>query len=153
VGKIGRYLQDGKNAAYAETKLLGALRGGEVSVRQGMEDVTMRPKKAAATVLDPTDFSFRFWTHLSNLVLQDLRAKQERTDQDQGVCQSAYIVGYTVFHKKGAVQREKEWADDRKSLEAQVRKPPFVFGFQELYRLKDDKGATSSSATSSCRSS
>jgi hypothetical protein len=142
VAKIGRYLQDGKNAAYAETKLVGALRGSEVSVRQWMEDVSMRPKKAAATVLDPTDFSFRFWTHLSNIVLQDFRAKQEKTDQDQGVCQSAYIVGYTVFHKKGAVQREKEWADDRKNLEAQVRKSPFVFGFQELYRLKDDKGAT-----------
>ncbi len=142
VAKISRYLQDGKNSAYAETKLLGALRGSEVSVRQWIEDVTMRPKKAAASVLDPTDFSFRFWTHLSNLVLQDFRAKQEKTDQDLGVCQSAYIVGYTVFHKKGAVQREKEWAEDRKSLEAQVRKPPFVFGFQELYRLKDDKGAT-----------
>ncbi len=142
VAKLSRYLQDGKNAAYAETKLLGALRGSEVSVRQWMEDVSMRPKKAAVSVLDPTDFSFRFWTHLSNLVLQDFRAKQERTDQDQGVCQSAYIIGYTVFHKKGAVQREKEWADDRKSLEAQVRKSPFVFGFQELYRLKDDKGVT-----------
>jgi hypothetical protein len=141
VAKIGRYLQEGKNSAYAETKLVGALRGSEVSVRQWMEDVTMRPKKAAASVLDPTEFSFRFWTHLSNLVLQDLRAKQEKTDQDQGVCQSAFIVGYAVFHKKGAVQREKEWADDRKSLEAQVRKPPFVFGFQDLYLLKDDKGA------------
>jgi hypothetical protein len=142
VGKISRYLQEGKNGSYAETKLVGALRGSEVSVRQWLEDVTMRPKKAAAAVLDPTDFSFRFWTHLSNLVLQDFRSKQEKTDQDMGVCQSAYIVGYTVFHKKGAVQREKEWADDRKSLESQVRKPPFVFGFQELYRLKDDKGST-----------
>ena len=142
VAKLSRYLQDGKNAAYAETKLLGALRGSEVSVRQWMEDASTRPKKAAASVLDPTDFGFRFWTHLSNLVLQDFRAKQEKTDQDQGICQSAYIVGYTVFHKKGAVQREKEWAEDRKSLEAQVRKSPFVFGFQELYRLKDDKGAT-----------
>ena len=142
VARISRYLQDGKNSAYAETKLLGALRGSEVSVRQWMEDVTMRPKKAAAAVLDPTEFSFRFWTHLSNLVLQDLRAKQEKTDQDQGVCQSAYIVGYTVFHKKGAVQREKELAEDRKGLEAQVRRPPFAFGFQDLYQLKDDKGAT-----------
>src|SRR5271157_2948346 len=142
VAKVGRYLQDGKNAAYAETKLLGALRGAEVTVRQYMEDVALRPKKAAATVIAPSDFSFRFWTHLSNLVLQDFRAKAEKTDQDMAVVQSAYIIGYAVFHKKGAVQREKEWADDRKSLETQVRKPPFVFGFQDLYSLKDDKGAT-----------
>ena len=142
VAKICRYLQDGKNGAYAETKLLGALRGSEVAVRQAMEDVSLRPKKAASTVMTPTDFSFRFWTHLSNLVLQDFRAKAEKTDQDVAVVQSAYIIGYAVFHKKGAVQREKEWADDRKSLETQVRKAPFVFGFQELYALKDDKGST-----------
>ncbi len=142
VAKISRYLQDGKNAAYAETKLLGALRGAEVTVRQYMEDVALRPKKAASTVVAPSDFSFRFWTHLSTLVLQDFRAKAEKTDQDMAVVQSAYIIGYAVFHKKGAVQREKEWADDRKSLENQVRRPPFIFGFQDLYSLKDDKGAT-----------
>jgi hypothetical protein len=142
VGKIGRYLQDGKNGAYAESKLASTMRGSELLVHSSIDDVTLRPKKAAAGVLTPTDFGFRFWTQLSNLVLQDLRAKNEKTDQDQGVCQSAYIIGYAVFHKKGAVQREKEWADDRKSLEAQVRKPPFVFGFQDLYNLKDDKGAT-----------
>jgi hypothetical protein len=111
-------------------------------VRAAMEDAATRPKKAAATVLSPTDFTFRFWTHLSNLVLQDIRAKSDRTDVDQGACQSAYIIGYTVFHKKGAVQKEQNWAVDRKSLEVQVRRAPFVFGFQELFALKDGKGAT-----------
>jgi len=142
VAKVGRYLQDGKNAGYAETKLAGALRGSELAARQALEDVALRPKKAAATVLSPSDFHFKFWTHLSNLVLQDFRAKSEKTDQDIAVVQSAYIIGYAVFHKKGAVQREKAWADDRKSLETQVHKAPFVFGFQDLYSLKDDKGAT-----------
>ena len=142
VAKVGRYLQDGKNAGYAETKLAGSLRGSELAARQALEDVALRPKKAAATVLSPSDFHFRFWTHLSNLVLQDFRTKTEKTDQDIAVVQSAYIIGYAVFHKKGAVQREKAWADDRKSLEMQVHKAPFVFGFQDLYSLKDDKGAT-----------
>ena len=103
--------------------------------------MALRPKKAAATVIAPSDFHFRFWTHLSNIVLQDFRSKSEKTDQDMAVVQSAYIIGYAVFHKKGAVQREKDWTDDRKSLETQVRKAPFVFGFQDLYALKDDKGS------------
>jgi len=140
--KIGRYLQEGKNSAYVESKLVGALRGSEVLVRQAMEDAATRPKKAAATVLSPTDFNFRFWTHLSNLVLHDIRAKADRTDADQGACQAAYIIGYAVFHKKGAVQKEHDWSADRKSLEGQVRRAPFVFGFQELFALKDGKGAT-----------
>jgi len=140
VAKVGRYLQDGRNSAYAETKLLGTLRGSEVAVRQAMEDVALRPKKAAATVMAPNDFHFRFWTYLSNLVIKDLGAKSEKTDLEMGVIQSAYIIGYTVFHKKGALQREREWSEDRKSLENQVHRAPFVFGFQELYALKDEKG-------------
>jgi hypothetical protein len=140
VAKISRYLQEGKNNAYAESKLSAALRGNEVLMRQALEDVSIRPKKAATSVLSPTDFTFRFWTHLSNLILQDLKNKSEKTAQDQGVLQSAYIAGYAVFHMKGAAQREKEWATDRKHLETQVRKAPFVFGYQELYDLKDEKG-------------
>ena len=132
MAKVGRYLQDGKNAGYAVTKLLGSLRGNELATRQALEDVALRPKKAAATVIAPSDFHFRFWTHLSNLVLQDFRTKTEKTDQDIAVVQSAYIIGYAVFHKKGAVQRDKSLVEDRKSLETQVHKAPFVFGFQEL---------------------
>ena len=142
VAKVGRYLQDGKNAGYAVTKLLGSLRGNELATRQALEDVALRPKKAAATVIAPSDFHFRFWTHLSNLVLQDFRTKTKKTDQDIAVVQSAYIIGYAVFHKKGAVQRDKSLVEDRKSLETQVHKAPFVFGFQELYSLKDEKGST-----------
>jgi hypothetical protein len=142
VAKISRYLQEGKNASYSESKLSGLMRGNAPLVRQSMEDLVTRPKKAANSVLSPSDFAFRFWTHLSNLILQDIRAKSEKTDLDHGACQAAYLLGYAVFHKKGTVQREQEWAADRKNLEQQVRKPPFVFGFQDLYDLKDEKGVT-----------
>ncbi len=142
VAKISRYLHGGKNDAYAEAKLVGLIRGGDMLVRQAMEDVTMRPKKAAAAVLSPNEFTFKFWTHLANLVLQDFRKKKEKTAEDQGCCQSAYIIGYTVFQRKGAAQKEAERAADRKSLETIVRRPPYVFGYDELYGLRDDKGVT-----------
>lgn len=142
VAKISRYLHGGKNDAYAEAKLVGLIRGGDMLVHQAMEDVTMRPKKAAAAVLSPNEFTFKFWTHLANLVLQDFRKKKEKTAEDQGCCQAAYIIGYTVFQKKGAAQREAERAADRKSLESIVRRPPYVFGYDEMYGLRDDKGIT-----------
>jgi hypothetical protein len=140
VAKISRYLHNGKNDAYVESKLVSMIKGGDMIVRQSMEDVTLRPKKAAAAVLAPNDFTFRFWTHLSNLVLQDFRKKKEKTPEDQGCCQAAFIVGYTIFQRKGAAQREQERAADRKSLETLVRKPPYVFGYDEMYGLKDEKG-------------
>ena len=142
VAKVSRYLHNGKNDAYAEAKLVAQIKGGDVLVRQSMEDVTMRPKKAAAAVLSPNEFTFKFWTHLSNLVLQDFRKKKDKTAEDQGCCQAAYIVGYTVFQRKGAAQREQERVADRKSLETLVRKPPYVFGFEEMYGLCDEKGVT-----------
>jgi len=142
VAKVSRYLQEGKNASYSESKLSGLMRGNAPLVHQSMEDLVTRPKKAANSVLSPSDFSFRFWTHLSNVILQDIRAKADKTDLDHGACQAAYLLGYTVFHKKGTIQREQEWTADRKNLEQQVRKAPFVFGLQDLYDLKDEKGVT-----------
>ncbi len=139
--KISRYLQDPKNASFAESKLGSVLRGNELVLRQALEDATSRPRKAASLILSPSDFQFRFWNHLTNLLLQDSRGKERKTDADHGLCQSALIVAYAVFHMKGASQRDQERTADLKKLDAAVRKPPFVFGYQELYELKDEKGA------------
>ncbi len=131
--KISRYLQDPKNASFAESKLGSVLRGNELVLRQALEDATSRPRKAASLILSPSDFQFRFWNHLTNLLLQDSRGKERKTDADHGLCQSALIVAYAVFHMKGASQRDQERTADLKKLDAAVRKPPFVFGYQELY--------------------
>lgn len=141
VARISRYLQDPKNAAYVESKLMTALRGNESTVRQSLDDITLRPRKSTSTVMAPTDYSLRFWSHLANVIIADIGAKTERSEADQTLLQSASIVSYAAFHQKGAAEREAEKAADRKGLEGQVRKAPFVFGYQELMLLKDEKGA------------
>ena len=138
--KIARYLQDPKNATYAESKLGSVLRGNELVLRQALEDATSRPRKAATLILSPSDFQFRFWNHLTNLILQDARGKEAKTDVDHGLCQSAFIIAYTVFHMKGASQRDQEKAADLKKLDSAVRRPPYVFGYQDFYDMKDEKG-------------
>jgi hypothetical protein len=140
VTKLAAYLSDPKNAGFVESKLMSIFRGNDVIVRQMVEDAATRPKKAAQSVFSPSDFGFRFWTYLVNLVLQDFRKKKEKTSQDQGVCQSAYIVGYYAFFRKSQAQKEQERSADRKSLEILVRKPPYIFTFEGLYALADDKG-------------
>jgi hypothetical protein len=142
VSRISRWLQDMKNSSYAESKLLTLLRGNEVTARQALEDLTLRPRKAAATILSPTEFSLRFWNHLSNVLIQDIGRKTELSEMDKGILQSACIVVYTAFHQKGVAQREAERAADRKALEQQVRRAPFVFGYQDLYLLRDEKGVS-----------
>ncbi len=140
--KIARHLQDPKNASYAESKLGSVLRGNELVLRQALEDATSRPRKAASLILSPSDFQFRFWNHLTNLILQDTRGKEVKTDAEHGLCQSAFLIAYAVFHMKGASQRDAERASDLKKLDGAVRKPPYIFGYQDLYELKDEKGAT-----------
>ena len=93
-------------------------------------------------ILSPSDFQFRFWNHLTNLLLQDLRTKESKTDAEHRLCQSALIIAYTVFHMKGASQRDQERAADLKKLDGAVRRPPYVFGYQDLYEMKDEKGTT-----------
>ncbi|HTP58578.1 MAG TPA: hypothetical protein VMM82_06635, partial [Spirochaetia bacterium] len=140
--KIARHLQDPKNASYAESKLGSVLRGNELVLRQALEDAISRPRKAASLILAPSDFQFRFWNHLTNLILQDFRGKENKTDADHGLCQSAFLIAYAVFHMKGASQRDQEKAADLKKLDGAVRRPPYIFGYQDLYELKDDKGTT-----------
>ena len=141
VSRISRYLQDPRNVAFMESKLLSVFRGSEAPVRQTLEDIALRPRKATSSVMSPTEFSFRFWSHLSNKIVADVGAKTERTDLDQALLQSAYLVAYASFHQKGAAEREKERAADRKGLELLVRRPPYVFSTQDMLLVKDANGA------------
>jgi hypothetical protein len=140
VAKIGRWLSDGRNEAFVSSKLVAILRGSEMSVRRLLEDAAQRPRLAAAKVHEPDEIAFRFWTHLANLVLTDLKKKSEKTPDDHGACQSAWITGYVVFWRKGRRQQEQERATDLRSLESLVRKPPYLFGLEDLYDLRDAKG-------------
>jgi hypothetical protein len=145
VARINRYLQGNRNGAYIESKLGTLLRGSEGPVRQALEDITLRPRKAAATILQPTEIAFRFWNHLAKVVIQDTTRKPERTALDTALLQSSHVLAWAVFHHKGVAQREQERAVDRKALELLVRKPPFVFEHRDLYELRDENGVTFSS--------
>ena len=140
VTKLSAYLGDPRNSGFIESKLISIFKGNDMLIRQMMEDAAMRPKKASESVFSTSDFAFRFWTYLVNLVLQDFRKKKEKTHFDHGVCQSAYIVGYYSFFRKGQAQKEMEINADRKNLETLVRKAPYVFTFEDLYALTDEKG-------------
>jgi len=140
VARIGLYLQDPKNGAYAENKLTALLKGNDKTLRQTLDSLVQQTSKATESVFSPNEFTFRFWNHLGNVVLQDFRKKKEKTAEDHACCQSAYLIGYYIFHQKGRMAREQERESDRKRLDASVRKPPFVFSFEDLYGLRDMAG-------------
>jgi hypothetical protein len=138
VARIGAVLQDPRVTSLIDTRLRAALRGSEAVVRQTLEDITARPRKASAGVLAPTELSVRFWSHLAKVVSAGIGT--EREAPDAALLQSVHIAAMASAHLKAVAERAREKAADRKGLETQVRKTPFVYTTEMLCGLKDEKG-------------
>jgi hypothetical protein len=140
VGRISVFLQDPRLASLFDTRLRAALRGSEVVVRQTLEDITARPRKAAAGILTPTELSVRFWNHLAKAVSAGISTGGDHAVPDASLLQSVHIAAMASAHLQAVIERARERAADRKGLETQVRKAPFIYTPEMLFSLKDEKG-------------
>jgi hypothetical protein len=140
VAKLGLYVQDARNLGYITNKLRSILTGADLALTNALNDVITRPGKAAQTLLDPGDFTLKFWTHFASLVLQDLTKKKDKTRDDQSCCQAAYLIGHYVVYQRGVQQREQERTTDTKRMDAALKKPPYAFTLEDIFALKDTRG-------------
>lgn len=140
VYKMRSYLSGRNNAGYVQRKLLPALKGNDHILRESIDAIVMRPGKAINSILDPSDFSFRFWAHFVNLVIQEYREKKDMAPEEHAICQAAYLLGFYNVYYKGQFQKENEKAAALKMFETSIRKAPFAFTLKDLYGLKDRKG-------------
>ncbi len=140
VMKIHRYLQDSRNSGFIFNKLLAIMHKQEVILNEMMNDLVTKPRKAIASLLNPTTVGFKFWAHLASFVLQDLKEKPDKLIDEIGYIQSAYLLGFFVVYQKGLVQKAVERKEDLSSLESQIKKSPYVFTATDLYDLKDRHG-------------
>ena len=140
VYKMRSYLSSRNNAGYAQRKLLPALKGNDHILRESINAIVMRPGKAINSILDPSDFSFRFWAHFVNLVIQEYREKKDMAPEEYAICQAAYLLSFYNVYYKGQVQRANEKIAVLKMFETSIRKAPFAFTLKDLYGLKDKKG-------------
>ena len=108
--------------------------------------ILSKPKKALDSIFEADDFSFRFWSQFTNIIIKDYRDKKEKTDEEHGFCQSAHILGLFVGFQKSVMQRENQKELDFLHLEKLMKKPPYAFTIRDLYNLKDTKGVMSLSA-------
>jgi hypothetical protein len=140
LAKLREYLNTRNNAGYIMHRLLPALRGNEHVLRDMLTAVITKSGRALASLTAPSDFSFRFWAHFANLVVQEFRERTDRNAEEASYCQAAYIAGlYNVFYR-GRVQSESEKATVLKRFEAQFRRAPYAYTLRELYAVKDEKG-------------
>jgi hypothetical protein len=140
VYKLREYLESKNNASYVMHRLHPALRGNERGLRDMITVVMTKPGRAVGTLLEPSDFSFRFWAHFANFVLQEYKETSEKTTEEHGYCQAAYLIGYYNVHYRGKQQRQNEKSSMVKKFETQFHKYPYAYTLKDLYAVRDEKG-------------
>lgn len=138
--KIRNYLNDQSNFNYIYHKLAGILSNQEISVQPFLEDIVGKPNKTIETILKPTDFTFRAWTTLGNILIHDIKQKASKLADEISLCQATYLIGFYNVRNKGVEQRKKESESNIKQLETALKKAPYYFTLQEIYNLKGSKG-------------
>jgi hypothetical protein len=140
VQKLRVYLESKNNASYVAHRLHPALRGNERGLRDMISMVMTKPGRAIGTLLEPSDFSFRFWAHFANLVLQEHVDISEKTAEEHCYCQAAYLVGFYNVHYRGRQQKQNEKSILIKKFETQFHKYPYAYTLKDLYNVRDVKG-------------
>jgi hypothetical protein len=140
VHKLRVYLESRNNASYVAHRLHTALRGDEHGLRDMISAVMTKPGRAVGTLLEPSDFSFRFWAHFANLVLQEHKDISEKTAEEHGFCQAAYLIGFYNVHFRGRQQKQNEKSSLVKKFEIQFHKYPYAYTLKDLYNVRDTKG-------------
>ncbi len=140
LAKLREYLGNRNNAGYVMHRLLPALRGNEHVLRDTLNAIITKSGRALSSLTEPSDFSFRFWAHFANLVVQDYRERTDRNAEENGYCQAAYLAGYYNVFFRGRVQNESEKTVVLKRFDNQFRKSPYAYTLRDLYGTKDEKG-------------
>ena len=140
VQKIRNYLNTHRNAEYMQSRLRGIFRNKEASLKDMFSKALTQSRTAVASLLDPTDFSFQFWTHLASSVIQEYNKKNNRTALENAYMQSAYLLGLYNMYYKSISQREKDKEQSLKQVRQGFRNPPYHFTFNDIHSFKDKNG-------------
>jgi hypothetical protein len=140
LAKLREYLNTRSNAGYIVHRLLPALRGNEHVLRDTINSIVTKSSRALTSLTEPSDFSFRFWTHFVNQVIAEYRERMDHTVEELGHIQAAYLIGFFITYYRGLSQKESEKTIQMRRFENQFRRAPYAYTIKDLYTLKDEKG-------------
>ncbi len=137
VYKMRFYMEDPKNATYMEHKLVSVIKQKDLALREMISHLLTKTQNVIQSFFDPNEFSFAFWAHFANLIIQEYRKKDNKLPKENDFCQAAHLIGLYNVYFKGAQQREKERQIALKIIDKSLRNPPYVFSITDIYRFKD----------------
>ena len=139
-GKIQHYLSSQRNAGYMMSKLRSISSGREQLLRDMVNNIIAGKRQPMESLFNPSDFSFRFWAHLANAIIQEYREKTDKLEIEHNYCQAAYLIGYYNVYYRGINQRERDAENALKGLETTLHKAPYVYSLNDIYGFKDGQG-------------
>ncbi len=140
VQKIRSYLRTARNASYMQQKMASLFRQRDLSLKEMITSILATPDQAVATVIEPTDFTFQFWTHLSSNVIREFGPKSDKLAEEHAYSQAAYALGYYNVYYRGIQQKNLERETALKQFEVQLRKKPYAFTIGDMINFTDSKG-------------
>ncbi len=140
VAKVRNYLNTHRNAEYMQSRMRGIFRNREASLKDMFSKALTQSRTAMASLLEPTDFSFQFWTHLASSMIQEYNKKNNRTALENSYMQAAYLLGLYNMYYKSISQKEKDKESALKQVRQGFRQVPYHFTFNEVHSFKDKNG-------------
>lgn len=137
---IKNFFQGQMNIEFVYNKIVSMFKGSEIALSDMLKVLTTKPGTALQSLLEPNYFTFKFWSHIANLVLENLKEKSAKLAKDHGYCQAAYIIGYYIVFQKGMIQKEKQKKLDLKKIDARLKKDPYAYTLKEIYGFVDKSG-------------
>ncbi len=139
--KIRHYLRKGANKDFIQQRLLGALAGKELQLKETLVSIMIKPfDTLEAMKSGKSDFVYPFWAYLSSAVKKDLSGKGDPTPEDISVWQAAYLIDVYNNYYKGHAQREQDRESAFKSLELLLAKAPYLYSMQDITDFRDSQG-------------
>ncbi|MEA1911791.1 MAG: hypothetical protein U9N32_08995, partial [Spirochaetota bacterium] len=140
VSKARLYLSIKRNYDYIFHRMQGLFQNKDQVIKEMFTKIIGQRNLAIATILNPDDFTFQFWSHFSSLIIKEFREKKDKLEREHGFSQSAYLLGFYNLYYKGTKQEKKDKELSFKQVEIGLRKSPYIFSFTDIMGFKDKSG-------------
>jgi hypothetical protein len=139
--KIRYYLRQGANKEFIQNQLHYAFSTREGQLKDAFSAVLSKPYEALAELKSSSsDFTFSFWAYLTSALRRDLAKRAEQTPEDVSVYQATLLCEFYANFYKSRARKIADLELAFKSLDQDLRKPPFHYGWEEVLAFKDSVG-------------
>ncbi len=140
VSKSRIYLSTKRNYDYIFHRMQGIFQHKDQVIKEMFTKIIGQRNLAIATIMNPDDFTFQFWSHFSSLIIKEFREKKDKLEREHGFSQAAYLIGFYNLYYKGTKQEKRDKELSFKQVEIGLRKSPFIFSFTDIMGFKDKSG-------------